>query len=104
MTKGLIERSLRLLSISKRPSSKNTISLCHCFRQYLIGFPSALVGNTFGSCIFNHAEKASKTGLLCFKRISKRSSGVLSREARSIRSEEHTAELKSRGHLVFRLL
>src|SRR5699024_4921757 len=56
MTKGLMERSLRLLSISNLPSSKNTISLCHWFRQYLIALPSALFGRTFGVCDFIHAE------------------------------------------------
>src|SRR5699024_8099000 len=70
ITKGLMERSLRLLSISNLPSSKNTISLCHWFRQYLIALPSALFGRTFGVCDSIHAEKASKTGLLRFRRIS----------------------------------
>src|SRR5690625_2285899 len=60
ITKGQMERSLRLLSISNRPSSKNTTSLCHCFRQYLTALPSAHFAKTFGIYVFNHAEKASK--------------------------------------------
>src|SRR5690606_11309832 len=84
ITKGLMERSLRLLSISNRPSSKNTISLCHCFRQYLTALPSALFGSTFGVCSFSHAEKASRIGWLCSNRISYLFSGVLSKHSRSI--------------------
>ncbi|HHY05567.1 MAG TPA: DMT family transporter [Clostridia bacterium] len=33
MTKGLIERSPRLLSNSNRPSNKKAFSLSHCLRQ-----------------------------------------------------------------------
>lgn len=46
ITTCLIERSLRLLSISSRPSCKNTFSFSHWFVQLVIAVPSKLLGST----------------------------------------------------------
>ena len=41
ITIGLIKRSLRLLSISNRPSYKKTTNISHWFKQYPTAFPTA---------------------------------------------------------------
>ena len=51
MTNGLMERSLRLLSSSSRPSCRKASSLSHWLRQYLIAYPKVLLGNILG--VFN---------------------------------------------------
>lgn len=50
ITNGLIDRSQWLLSSFKFPSSKNTTSLSHWFRQYVMALPKALFGSTCVLC------------------------------------------------------
>src|SRR5690625_1370033 len=84
ITKGFIDRSARLLSNSRRPSSKKTTKRSHWLRQYLIAFPNELLGITRGVCSLSHAEKASNTGWLRTKRSWWRSLGFESFRERSI--------------------
>ena len=41
-----MERSLRLLSISKCPSNKNATRCSHWLKQYVMAFPNGLFGRT----------------------------------------------------------
>src|SRR5690625_3817389 len=76
ITNGFMERSPRLLSISKRPSLREDTRRSHWLRQYLIACPHALFGITLGVCSRSYAEKASNISWLRSSRILYRYCGL----------------------------